>query len=300
VAVEIFTDAVWQMSLGERAAVEGVLFQLKPSLAIEIGSMEGACLRHIATHAEEAHSFDVRPPTLEPPANVTLHTGDSHELLPPFLASLAEQGRNVDFALVDGDHTSEGVRRDVEDLLDSRAVGQTVIMIHDTANERVRRGLDAIHFPAWPKVVHVELDWIPGQLFAEPALRNELWYGLGLVLVDSTRLAYGNGSVYEQRYEPAGPLLAEIRELVLARERVPPGAGSARQEATELRKRLALLSTELTAARARAAQLAAELEPLREREQRAQRALAGITGSASWKLTQPMRTAKHGLARFKR
>ena len=70
------------MSLGERAAVEGVLVQLKPSLAIEIGSMEGACLRHIAAHAQEAHSFDLRPPTLELPGNVTLHTGDSHELLP--------------------------------------------------------------------------------------------------------------------------------------------------------------------------------------------------------------------------
>ena len=82
-------------------------------------------------------------------------------------------------------------------------------------------------------MAHVELDWIPGQLFAEPALRNELWYGLGLVLVDSTRLVYGNGSVYEQRYQSAGPLLAEIRELVLARERVPPPVrGPPDQEAT--------------------------------------------------------------------
>ena len=189
-AVEIFEDPVWQMSLGERAAVEGVLAQLKPSLAIEIGSMEGACLRHIAAYAEEAHSFDLHPPTLELPGNVTLHTGDSHELLPAFLASLAEQGRNVDFALVDGDHTPEGVCRDVQDLLDSRAVAHTVILIHDSANERVRQGLEAVHFAAWPKVTHVELDWIPGQLFAEPALRNELWFGLALVLVDSARLAY--------------------------------------------------------------------------------------------------------------
>jgi hypothetical protein len=296
VLLDIFSDRGWQMSGGERAAVEGVLASLKPDVAIEIGSMEGGCLQRIAARAQEVHSFDLVPPTLPMPGNVTLHTGDSHELLPRFLARLADQGRNVDLAIVDGDHTPEGVRQDIEDLLDSRAVAQTVVMIHDTANERVRRGLDAIHFPAWPKVVHVELDWIPGQLFAEPALRNELWYGLGLVLVDSARLVYGNGSVYEQRYQPAGPLLAAIRELVLAREQVPPGTGSARQEATELRKRLARLSTELTAARARAAQL----EPLREREQRAQRALAGITGSASWKLTQPMRTAKRGLARFKR
>jgi hypothetical protein len=296
VPIEIFEDTVWQMSLGERAAVEGLLCQLRPSLAIEVGSMEGACLRRIAAHAEEVHSFDLSPPTLEQPGNVTLHSGDSHELLPTFLASLAEQDSNVDFAIVDGDHAPEGVRQDIEDLLDSPAVARTVILIHDTANEGVRRGVDAVRFAAWPKVAHVELDWIPGQLFAEQGLRNELWYGLGLVVVDSARLAYGNGPVYEPRYQPAGPLLAEIRELVLAREQVPARALSARQEANQLRMRLARLSAQLSAARMREA----ELVPVREREQRAQQVLQDITGSASWKLTRPLRSAKRGLARLKR
>jgi hypothetical protein len=108
VSAEIFDDPVWQMSLGERAALEGVLSQLQPELAIEIGSMEGACLRRIAAHAREAHSFDLNPPSLPQPDNVTLHTGDSHALLPPFLADLAERGRNVDFVAVDGDHSAEG------------------------------------------------------------------------------------------------------------------------------------------------------------------------------------------------
>jgi hypothetical protein len=293
--VEIFEDSAWQMSLGERAAITGLLAELKPALAIEIGSMEGASLRQLAAHAAEVHSFDLAPPTLEQPQNVVLHTGDSHELLPPFLAELAGEGRNVDLAVVDGDHTAEGVRRDVEDLLDSTAVAQTVILIHDTANEQVRSGLDAVHFPAWPKVTHVELDWVPGQLFAEPALRNELWYGLGLVLVDSARLAY-NRSVYERRYHPAGPLLAEIRALMRARERVPPGVEPPEVEAAELRKRVAELQSELGAAR----MLKAELEPLREREERAQRAIQNITSSASWRLTRPLRSAKRGLAPFKR
>ena len=299
VPLGIFEDTAWQMSLGERAAVEGVLAELKPSLALEIGSMEGACLRRLAAHAEEAHSFDLSPPTLEMPANVTLHTGDSHELLPPFLASLAEQDRNVDFAIVDGDHSPEGVRRDIEDLLDSRALARSVILIHDTANEGVRRGVDAVRFAAWPKVTHVELDWIPGQLFAEPALRNELWFGLGLVLVDSSRPAYTNGRVFEQRYHPAGPLLAEIRELVLERERSLSGAEAPGADAAQQRKRVAELRAELNEMRGRAAELQAELVPLREREQRAQRTIQNITGSASWRMTEPVRTAKRRLKRFK-
>lgn len=297
VPVEIFDDSAWQMSLGERAAVEGVLTQLNPSLAIEIGSMEGACLRRIAAHAQETHSFDLQPPSLAVNGNVTVHTGDSHALLAPFLDELSRQGRNVDFVIVDGDHTPEGVRQDIEDLLDSTAVARTVILIHDTANERVRRGVDAVRFAAWPKVAHVELDWIPGHLFAEPTLRNELWFGLGLVIVDVTAPAYRSGSVYEPRFSPAGPLLAQIRDLVLERERVPPSAQSPGHETAVLRQRVAELEVQLSAARTGEAWLRAEVLTLRPRLQGAQRALENITGSASWKLTEPFRAGKQRLAR---
>lgn len=297
VSLEIFEDPVWQMSLGERAAVEGVLTQLRPSLAIEIGSMEGACLQRIAAHSEETHSFDLNPPSLPAAGNVTLHTGDSHALLAPFLDELSRQERNVDFVLVDGDHSPEGVRQDLEDLLNSAAVARTVILIHDTANERVRRGVDAVRFAAWPKVVHVELDWIPGHLFAEPALRNELWYGIGLVIVDVRTPAYFSGSVHEQRFHPAGALLVQIRDLVLERERVPAGAQSSRSEAVTLRRRLAALELQLSAARTAEARLRAEVLTLRPRLEGAQRALENITGSATWKLTEPFRGAKQRLAR---
>jgi hypothetical protein len=292
VSVAIFKDTTWQMSLGERAAVEGVLSQLRPQLAVEIGSAEGACLARIAAHAEEVHSFDLSPPSVTMPGNVTLHTGDSHELLPAFLAELADQDRNVDFVMIDGDHTPEGVRRDIEDLLDSTALAQTVILIHDVSNERVRQGVDAVHFTAWPKVAHVELDWIPGQLFAEPALRNELWFGLGLVLVDVSRLGYLDGPIYEDRYHPAAPLLARVRELVVARELVPPGTQDLENERAGLRERVAELIVELGTARHRAATFEAELVTTRARLQGSERALENIKGSASWKMTEPLRSTK--------
>ena len=305
VSVEIFEDQIWQMSLGERAAVAGVLAQLAPALAIEIGSAEGAGLRRIAACSGEVHSFDLAPPSLPIPDNVTLHTGDSHELLPRLLAELAQQERNVDFVLVDGDHSPEGVRRDLEDLLNSPALARTVILVHDTANERVRRGIDAVRFSAWPKVTHVELDWLPGRLFAEPALRNELWYGIGLVLVDSARLAYLTGSVYEQRYHPAAPLLADMRDLVLARERAPAGPDE-RDDPAHLRKRLLALTVELAGARMREGELQAQLRAVTERvdevermRERAERTLENVMSSASWKMTVPLRSAKRRAARRK-
>jgi hypothetical protein len=267
--LEIFEDSVWQMSLGERAAIEGVLSQLRPQLAIEIGTAEGASLRRIAAHAREVHSFDLVAPSLDLPDHVTLHGGDSHELLPRILERFAAEGRNVDFALVDGDHSADGVRQDIEDLLRSDAVRHATILIHDVNNEEVRRGVDAVRFRAFGKVAYVEPDWVPGYMFREERLRHELWGGLGLVLVDSARPAYANPQPVQQRYYDAGPLFAEIRDIVVAREE----------------HRAADRSGELQALRERLHELEAQFQvELASRR--------GLESSFSWKITRPLRAAK--------
>lgn len=183
----LFEDSVWQMSLGERAAVEGVLGALRPRLAIEIGTAEGAALQRIAAHAEEVHAFDLIPSV----AVRRRPRGPAHGELPQapsrVPARARRRGRSADFALVDGDHSAEGVRRDLEDLLDSPGFARGAILIHDIANEEVRRGVDAVRFEGYPKVTHVELDWVPGQMFAQAELRHELWFGL--VLVDTAAFA---------------------------------------------------------------------------------------------------------------
>jgi hypothetical protein len=282
---DIFEGELWQMSLGERAAVEGILSQLSPSLAIEIGSAQGACLQRIAAHSQEVHSFDLEPPSLPVPDNVTVHTGDSHALLGPFLAELTDAGRNVDFVVVDGDHSAEGVRRDVEDLLNSPALAHSVILIHDIANERVRAGVDSVHYAAWPKVAHVELDCVPGHLFAEPALRDELWFGLGLVIVDVSRPAYLNGSVFQQRYYPAAPLLVEARDAVLAR-RFPVS------DAPGMERRVEVLSSELRAKQDELVEAYRQLAETSERIARADRVMRDMQSSISWRLTAPLRASK--------
>jgi hypothetical protein len=212
--IPIFKPSAWQMSWGDRAALEGVLSQCEPELAIEIGTAEGGSLERIAAHSREVHSFDISPP--EPWAheleNVHFHTGDSHELLPGVLATLADGGRNVDFALVDGDHSSEGVKRDVEGLLASPAVRHAVVLIHDSSNPSVRAGLEQIDFERYPKVSYVELDFVSGYLFREPSLRHELWGGFALLLIDEANPA---GPTREERYYEMFPLLLEMRERVV-------------------------------------------------------------------------------------
>jgi hypothetical protein len=175
----------WKMSLGERAALEGILSALRPELSIEIGTLQGGSLERVAAWSGSVHSFDLSfDPRVTPSRfpNVVFHEGDSHALLPETLAELARDGANIDFALVDGDHSGPGVRQDVEDLLDSASVGRTVILIHDTLNERVRAGLEQVDFDR-QKVTHVELDFVVGQIWGGGSFDHDLWGGLGLVLV---------------------------------------------------------------------------------------------------------------------
>jgi hypothetical protein len=272
--VEIFSDSVWQMTLGERAAMEGVLVQRKARLAIEIGTAEGGSLRRIAAHAEEVHSFDLVLPQvpLEEMPNVTLHTGDSHQLLPETLQRFAEEGRNVDFVLVDGDHSADGVRRDLDDLLSSPAIADTAIIIHDTSNEQVRSGLDAVRYAAYPKVAHVNLDFVPGYMFRDPDHLHELWGGLGLVIVEATRSAYFPAvPVIENRYYEAGRFYPQLRDLVAAQERGQPASP---EEAREQRT------------------ISEELDVVRNERDHYRRLSEAVTGSLSWKVTAPLRAAK--------
>ena len=63
--------------------MEGVLAQLRPRLALEIGTAEGGSLARIAAHACEVHSVDVTHAELaaEVGENVHLHTGTSARIL---------------------------------------------------------------------------------------------------------------------------------------------------------------------------------------------------------------------------
>jgi hypothetical protein len=176
------------MSFGERAVIEGVLSQLQPRLALEVGTAEGGSLGRIAAHSERAISFDLVEPASEVASlpNVELRTGDSHRLLPLELRRLEEAGEQVDFALIDGDHTAEGAQKDIEDVLSSTAVRQAAILVHDTLNQEVRRGLEAVPYAEIPKVAFVDLDFVAGYVPAELPLRGQCWGGLGLIVVDET------------------------------------------------------------------------------------------------------------------
>lgn len=261
----IFDTEGWQMTLGERAALEGLLSDLNPDLSIEIGTAEGGSLACIAAHSGEVHSMDLAPTASSPPSGARLHVGDSKEVLPALLSSFAAEGRNVDFVLVDGDHSTDGVRADLVNLLSSPAVLRTVIVLHDTMNESVRAGIEKVRFEEFPKVRYVDLDFVAGFLFRRGPFAGELWGGLGLVLVDDGARAQRE-SPYEDLHHDAHAALRMLRSLPNETDR---GGGASR--AGEPHDRLEAL--------------AASLEEHR-------RALEGVENSLSWRITAPLRAAK--------
>ncbi|HTB71375.1 MAG TPA: class I SAM-dependent methyltransferase [Solirubrobacteraceae bacterium] len=277
-----FSSVAWQMSYGERSTIEGVLAMVKPILAVEIGRAEGGSLRRIAAHSEEVLSFDIvePPPELAELANVRALAGDSHAMLPVELQRLSEDGRNVDFVLVDGDHTTAGVRQDMLDLLESPAIRRTVILAHDTLNEEVRQGLEEVDFDAHEKVAWVDLDFIPGYVARLAARRGECWGGLGLIIVDASGA-----------FRAGGPIRSA--DLFEQNKLVWPSAQLIRRSGPDADERLAEVSLTGEAAASRddserVAALAAELE-------RREAWLRGIEGSASWRLTAPLRALKRRL-----
>jgi hypothetical protein len=291
-------SGVCQMSFGERAALEGMLCQLQPRLAIEIGRAEGASLERIALHSGEVHSIDVEPPmerSLEL-ENAHLHVGDSGELLPRLLADLAEQGRNVDFALVDGDHTAAGVRRDVENLLSSPAVGHTIILAHDTTNQEVRAGFEGVPYGHLAKVAYADVDFVPGYIFRSGAFRNELWGGFGLIVVGGDRTA-GNGEpILQNLYHDAHRILRAVGEAIRLSDEA--GAPRADGDAADIGA-LALEGLEQRRREAEQRAMDAERRALAaERTQRkAEQTLRRVVGSRSWRVTAPLRAATRVLRR---
>jgi Methyltransferase domain len=276
--IELLAPSPWQMTFGERAALEGILAQLRPSTAIEIGTAEGGSLQRIAHHSERVHSFDLVAPQPQASAleNVTFHTGDSHLLLPDLLGRLAAEAVNVDFVLVDGDHSADGAERDLRDLLASDAIRWSVIVLHDTLNDLVREGLGRIDYAAEPKVVYADLDFIGGHLGHGDPFHHELWGGLGIVVVDAGGDRIPAGSDDGGRFYDLFELLSPVRDALVAHQAAGGTVGAGNVGAAVGTSR-----AELDRARGEAAASRHWLEELQR--------------SASWRLTAPLRAAKRRL-----
>jgi len=198
------------MRLGERAAISGLLAETAIEVAVDLGTYRGGSLSLLTRHAAHVHTFDLtcQVDQQEFP-NATFHLGDSHTLLPRALERIAAGGGSVGFAVVDGDHSPAGARQDVIDLLESPAVRDGYIVMHDAGNAAVRRGLLEVPYASYSKVALVDLGFVPPA--TEFGRLEERWGGLGLIVLDSTRT--GPGATPERFATRRTDLLEPVIEI---------------------------------------------------------------------------------------
>lgn len=157
----------WIMQHEERSALISLLAAIRPECAIEIGTANGGSLSAISKFSRLVYSLDIDPTCPERLAgmfsNVEFITGPSQETLPPLLQRLRENGVNIEFTLIDGDHSRRGVKTDIENLLRVRPTRPLYVILHDSFMPKCRRGMVEADWGASPYVHFVELDFIPGR-----------------------------------------------------------------------------------------------------------------------------------------
>jgi len=172
----------WHMQPGERAGLLYILQNIKPKLSIEIGTFKAGSLRPISKFSDKAISFDIAPshhlmtPEL---SNVEFVTGDTAITLPPQIEKInSNHESDLEFILIDGSHEAQGVISDINNCLCYKPKrSPCFILLHDTANPGVRHGVMSA---AWLECDHfhgLDVDYVPGQLYSRPDIKNEIWGG---------------------------------------------------------------------------------------------------------------------------
>lgn len=168
----------WLMDHNERAGLYMILGLTKPKVVIEIGARFAGSTYLFSQFADTVHVIDIDPALVDRCAglkNVHVHIGDSTKLVPRLLAEL----EGWDFALVDGDHTPEGVRNDLNAFLGQRPARRCHIVMHDSFNPACRKGiLEADWDHPW--VHFVEVDFTMGNLMPQPHVHGQMWGGLAV------------------------------------------------------------------------------------------------------------------------
>ena len=179
-----------QMTACEWMSLQYILAGLRPKRAIEVGTYKGGSLQVLAHFCEHVASIDIDSSVPDALAgqftNVTFYTGNSAELLPSVLQSNVQDRKPVGFVLIDGDHSTEGVRRDINALLSVPPSADMVVLMHDAFNPDCRAGILSADWELCPYVHEVEIDYIPGvyhQQAYDTAAPRTMWGGFACALL---------------------------------------------------------------------------------------------------------------------
>ncbi|WP_158045242.1 glycosyltransferase [Skermanella pratensis] len=181
----------WQMHDSERMALTGLLARHKPACSLEIGTYFGGSLSLIAQYSKVVFSVDIDAAVLDRVPdydNVSFLIGPSTEVVPRLFRALEDEGIDVDFILIDADHSAEGVRRDIEIVLKYVPRKPLLIAMHDSFNPDCRAGIVSADWESSPYAHWVDVDFVPGRIVEGEgnAAAGQMWGGLAVAMLQPT------------------------------------------------------------------------------------------------------------------
>lgn len=187
----------WQMNDSEKIALVGLLLHMRPSVSIEIGVYLGGSLSVISKYSDKVYALDIDESVIEKFSfynNVDFIVGNSRKTLPDLLNILKKSNEIVNFILVDGDHSSQGVKADIEAILEYIPNSDLVVVFHDSYNPECRAGLISVDWSKSDYVKAIDLDFVPGRVVESGAGgHGEMWGGLAICYLSPTKRV---GDVY--------------------------------------------------------------------------------------------------------
>lgn len=170
----------WSMSRNERYCLIQLLQKIQPDVAIEIGTYNGGSLQVLSKFAKKVYAIDNDPSVKERLAptfdNVEFLIGDSKTIIPKLIEDIQLRKEQLEFILIDGDHSAEGVYNDIKNILTYIPKTQTHILLHDSFNPECRKGMKRYKYAENKHVHYVELDYITGA-YHHDGLYREMWGG---------------------------------------------------------------------------------------------------------------------------
>lgn len=186
----------WQMTRWEKFAFIALLEKLRPAVAIEIGNAQGGSLQVLHQNCEKIYAVDYQQAVHDNmrqlfPTKVEYHTGDSRIIMPEVLKKIQANGEQLGFVFIDGNHSTEGVKADINSVLHHYTpVTDLVIIFHDSFNPVCRQGIIDADWHNNPYVHYVDIDYIPGNFYKDKfgaCEAGSMWNGLSFALLKAEK-----------------------------------------------------------------------------------------------------------------
>jgi len=177
----------WQMSRAEKYCLIHLLENLKPEYSIEIGTYKGGSLQVLSKFSKKVYSIDIDSEpkhTLKNQFdNVIFKVGKSHDIIKNVIEDIESKNGKLNFILVDGDHSKDGVKKDLECILSCNLKHPLTVILHDSFNPQCRSGMKSINYKKYNFIEHIDLDYIHG-CFSPNTNHREMWGGFAIIKIN--------------------------------------------------------------------------------------------------------------------